>query len=132
MATQPQSIAASTVHQLIEALQGQDLEAALALYAPDAEWEIHVPGWDTDRTGREEIAERLIPWFMQREAYEIAGYALMEQGNRVALRWEQHWNDSEDGAPCTCHQGHFFEVADGLIQRHWMCCAGVTAHYPET
>jgi ketosteroid isomerase-like protein len=132
MATQQRSIANSTVHQLIEALQEQDLDAALALYASDAEWEIHVPGWDTDRVGQEEIAERLVPWFMQRDNYEVVGYSLIEQGNTVALRWEQHWTDGEDGAPCTCHQSHFFEVNHGLVRRHWMYCAGVMAHYPES
>jgi ketosteroid isomerase-like protein len=131
MSVQPTTRPVETVELLIEALKAQDLATVLDLYAADADWEIHVPGWDTRRSGREDLAERLIPWFIERVGYEIAGYAVLEQGNTVALRWEQHWFDQHDGAPCTCHQSHFFEVEDGLIRRQWMYCSGVMAHYPD-
>ena len=123
--------ARATIERLIETLAAQDLDATLALFAPDALWEAHVPGWDTQMRGREEIAERLIPWFIARDDYEIAGYQLAGEGETVALRWEQHWRDAHDGAPCICHQSHFFTVHDGQITRQWMYCAGVNVDGAE-
>lgn len=124
--------ARATIERLVEALAAQDLDATLDLYAPDARWEFHVPGWDDERQGREAIAAQLIPWFILRDGYEIAGYQLIQEGPVVALRWEQHWRDAGDGAPCTCHQSHFFDVEEGRIRRHWMYCSGVTAHADES
>jgi ketosteroid isomerase-like protein len=125
------SEARATIERLIEALAAQNLDAALALFAPDAIWEAHVPGWDTVMQGRDEIAERLIPWFITRDGYEIVGYQVAGEADTVALRWEQHWRDAHDGAPCVCHQSHFFTVRAGHITRQWMYCAGVNVYGEE-
>ena len=109
--------ARATSERLIEALAAQDRDATLALFAPDAVWEAQVPGWDLVMQGRDELIERLLPWFITRAGYEIVGYQLAGEGDTVALRWEQHWRDSHDGAPCVCHQSHFFTVHDGQITR---------------
>jgi ketosteroid isomerase-like protein len=117
----------ATIERLVDALAAQDLDASMALYHADAVWEIHVPGWDTTLVGKPDIAERLIPWFITRDQYEIVGYQIIDHDDTVALRWEQRWRDAMDGVPCTCHQSHFFQVRDGLISRQWMYCAGITA-----
>jgi hypothetical protein len=124
----------ATIERLVNTLADQDLDATLQLYSPHATWEIHVPGWDALLRGHEQIASRYIPWFINRDGYEIVGYQVIGQGEVVALRWEQHWRDDRDGAPCTCHQSHFFDVREGLIERHWMYCSGVTVweYEPET
>jgi len=64
------------------------------------------------------------------DGFEIAGYRLVSEGDLVALRWELHWRDDEDGAPCLSHQSHFFEVANDRIRRHWMYCSGVHVYEP--
>ena len=122
--------ARQTIERYVDALAAQDFDAALGCFAPDAVWEHHTPGWDAQSVGHEEIAARLYPWFIAREQYEIVGYDLVDHGETVALRWEQHWRNPGDGYPCTCHQSHFFQVTDGQIQRQWMYCAGVTVWEP--
>jgi ketosteroid isomerase-like protein len=116
---------ATTVEQFVEALRRRDLAAVLALYAPDATWEVHVPGGDGLQHGPAEIADLMDPWFTGRAGFTIARHRLVSADSTWALQWELHWLDAVDGTPCTCHQSHFFEVRDGLIARHWLYCAGV-------
>jgi ketosteroid isomerase-like protein len=119
------------VERFLQALGARDLQATLAAYAPDAVWEVHVPGGDGYQRGRDEIADLLVPFYTSRDGLEIARYRLIDQGGMVALQCEIHWRDGHDGAPCVSHQSHFFEVSDGLIQRHWLYCSGVRVHDAE-
>jgi ketosteroid isomerase-like protein len=120
-----------TIERFVEALAARDLAAALALYEPEAVWEVHVPGGDGYQQGIEEIADLLDPWFTGRDGFEVARYRVVDQSDTVALQWELHWRDKEDGAPCISHQSHFFEVQDGRIHRHWLYCSGVRVYELE-
>ena len=120
-----------TVERFLQALGACDLEATLALYAPDAVWEVHVPGGDGLERGPEEIGQVLVPFYISRDGFEIARYRLVDQPGVVALQCELHWRDAEDGAPCISHQSHFFEVENGRIQRHWLYCSGVRVYEAE-
>ena len=99
-------------------------ERFVAVYAPGAVWGVHVPGWDGLLTDAADI-RALHASFFGREEFRIDRYQLVAEGNTVALRWSLGWRDRKDGAPCVSFQSHFFEVADGLIRRHGMYCAGV-------
>jgi limonene-1,2-epoxide hydrolase len=116
---------ATIIEQFVEALRQRDLAAVLALYAPDATWEVHVPGGDGLQQGPAEIADLMDPWFTGRAGFTIARHRLVGADSTWALQWELRWRDAVDGEPCTCHQSHFFEVRDGLIACHWLYCAGV-------
>jgi hypothetical protein len=115
----------ATVERFVEALGARDLAAAMALYDPEATWEVHVPGGDGLQEGVAEIAALMDPWFTGRDGFAIERWRLIGDGPVIALQWELHWRDAADGAPCISHQSHVFEVRDGLIQRHWLYCSGV-------
>ena len=129
--TAPASAERQTVERFVRALAERDQQAALALYEPAADWEVHVPGGDGLQHGVGEIGELLRPWFTGRDGFEVARYQLVDQGESVALRWELHWRDELDGAPCVSHQSHFFDVRNGRIHRHWLYCSGVRVVQPE-
>jgi hypothetical protein len=120
----------TTVERFVEALGRRDLAAAMTLYDPAATWEVHVPGGDGLQAGVDEIAALMEPWFTGRDGFAIERRRLVGDGPTIALQWELRWRDAADGAPCVSHQSHFFEVRDGLIQRHWLYCSGVRVFDP--
>src|SRR5436309_2267708 len=126
--TEEASSERATVERFVRALAARDQEGALALYEPQAEWEVHVPGGDGVQQGVGEIGELLRPWFTGRDGFEVAQYQLVDQDGTVALRWELHWRDELDGAPCVSHQSHFFDVRQTRIHRHWLYCSGVRVY----
>jgi len=127
-ATNQASDERAIVERFVHALAARDQQAALGLYEPDAEWEVHVPGGDGLQRGVGQIGELLRPWFTGRDGFDIAEYQLVGQGTMVALRWELHWRDELEGAPCISHQSHFFDVRGGRIHRHWLYCSGVRVY----
>jgi hypothetical protein len=118
----------ATVEQFVTALAARDLAAAMRLYAPAATWEVHVPDMDDLLDDPSAIAARMDPWFTGRDGFLVARHRVIGDGPELALQWELHWRDAHDGAPCVSHQTHVFEVADGLIERHWLYCAGVRVY----
>jgi ketosteroid isomerase-like protein len=118
----------ATVERFIQALRARDLQATLDTYAPDAVWEVHVPGGDGLQQGPDEIGQVLVPFYISRDGFEVARHRMIEHGETVALQCELHWRDEQDGAPCVSHQSHFFEVRDDRIQRHWLYCSGVRVY----
>lgn len=117
-----------TVERFVAALADRDLPAAMRLYAPAATWEVHTPGTDGRLDGPSEIAGRMDPWFTGRDGFTVARHRAIGDGPVVALQWELHWRDAQDGAPCVSHQSHVFEVVGGLIERHWLYCSGVRVY----
>ena len=124
IASAPESRAREVVERFVRAMEHQDLAAVVALYAPDAAWEVHVPGWDAAVTDRAELRE-LHEGFFGRDEFRVEGCQLVEEGTTMALRWGLTWRDREDGAPCLSFQSHFCEVAGDRIRRHRMYCTGV-------
>jgi ketosteroid isomerase-like protein len=122
------SEACTTVERFIKALGARDLKGTLATYAPDAVWEVHVPGGDGLQRGVDEIGLLLAPYYIDRDGFDVAEYRILDRADTVALRCELHWLDARDGAPCVSHQSHFFEVRGGRIQRHWLYCSGVRVY----
>lgn len=125
------SEARAAVERYVAALAARDLTAAMEIYAPDAIWEVHVPGDDGLQEGPAEIAALLELWFTGRDGFTVARHRLVEQDDILALQWQLAWRDEADGAPCTSHQSHFFAVRDGLIQQHWLYCSGVRVYERE-
>src|SRR2546423_9773812 len=67
--TAPASAERQTVERFVRALAERDQQAALALYEPAADWEVHVPGGDGLQHGVGEIGELLRPWFTGRDGF---------------------------------------------------------------
>lgn len=119
------------IERYVELTAAQDLSGIVALYAPDARWDVHVPGWDTTADRPAAIEELQYDLFVHnRDAFAVDDYQLLADGDAVALRWDLSWRDRQDGARCLCFQSHFFRVRDGRIHRHQMYCAGVRAYEP--
>jgi SnoaL-like domain len=118
---------AATIETFVQRMIDQDLGGVLALYGPDAVWEVHVPSWDGRTSDPEEMLD-LHQGYFGRQDFHVVDYDIIAQNDTVGLRWDLEWNDRDDGAPCASFQSHFFQVVDGQIRRHWMYCAGVRAY----
>jgi limonene-1,2-epoxide hydrolase len=123
--TQPDSV--STVESFVQYMINQDLKAVVALYAPGAVWEVHVPSWDGVTSDPEEMLD-LHQGYFGRLDFKVVAHDIITNGEDVALRWDLEWTDRDDGATCASFPSHFFRVQDGQIRRHWMYCAGVRAY----
>jgi len=121
----------AVVERFVRALAGRDLGATLALYAPDALFEVHVPGWDALVEEPAEIGELLQDFFIGREGFRVSQHQILGEGRTAAQRVNLEWRDAEDGAPCVCFQSHFFETEEGAVHLHRMYCAGVRVQRPE-
>jgi ketosteroid isomerase-like protein len=109
-----------------------DIEAIVALYAPNACWDAHVPGWDTTAGQPAEFRRLHEDFFVAgRDDFSVDGYQIVAEGDSVALRWDLSWRDRDDGAHCVSFQSHFFTLHAGRIGRHEMYCAGVRAYLAE-
>jgi hypothetical protein len=118
---------AATIETFVQRMIDQDLGGVLALYGPDAVWEVHVPSWDGRTSDPEEMLD-LHQGYFGRQDFHVVDYDIIAQNDTVGLRWDLEWIDRDDGAPCASFQSHFFQVVDGQIRRHWMYCAGVRAY----
>src|SRR5215208_1398429 len=113
------------VERFVELIAAQDLDGLVALYAPDALWEVHVPGWDGVASRSEEARDFHHGFFVQNwDVFTVDDYRLIADGDAVALRWTLSWRDRQDGAHRVSFQSHVFEVVNGLIHRHHMYYAG--------
>ncbi len=115
----------TVVERFVAALAARDREAATALYAPDALFEAHVPGWDPIVEGPMEIGELLEDFFIGRDGFRVGRSEIVADGPMAALNFDLEWRAAGDGAPCLCFQGHAFALADGRIRLHRMYCPGV-------
>jgi ketosteroid isomerase-like protein len=123
--TQPRDVVA----RFVELIAAQDLDGLVSLYAPNALWEVHVPGWDGSASCPADLIDLHHGFFVQnRDAFAVDGYQILADGDSVALRWTLSWRDRQDGAHCVSFQSHFFDIANGQIHRHHMYCAGVRAY----
>jgi hypothetical protein len=119
------------VEQFVRALAARDLAATKALYAPDALFEVHVPGWDALVDDPAEIGDLLQDFFVGRDAFRVSQYEILGADQTAAVRLNLEWRDAHDGAPCVCFQSHFFETEAGAIHLHRMYCAGVRVQRQE-
>jgi ketosteroid isomerase-like protein len=125
---QPTVTARDVIDRFVDLVAAQDLDGIVALYAPGARWDVHVPGWDGVAKSPVEYRDFHYVYFVEhRDAFSVDGYQLAVEGDTAALRWDLSWTDRRDGARCVSFQCHFFEVHSGLIFRHHMYCAGVRA-----
>jgi ketosteroid isomerase-like protein len=123
------SQARDLIGRYVELIAAQDLDGVVGLYAPDAHWEVHVPGWDTTADHSAAIEDFQYRFFVHnRDAFAVDGHQLVADGDAVALRWDLSWRDRQGGAHCVSFQSHFFQIRNGLIHRHQMYCAGVRAY----
>jgi len=134
MCTQPtaaglDSCALETVKQFVRLMEQQDLAGVVALYAPDALWEVHVPGWD-DLLDDPRDMFALHQDFFGRDQFRIDRHQLIGSGDSVALNWDLGWRDRAHGLPAASFQSHVFDVHGGRIHRHRMYCAGVRVYEP--
>jgi ketosteroid isomerase-like protein len=118
---------AATIETFIQRMIDQDLTGVVALYRPDAVWEVHVPSWDGSTADPYEMLD-LHQSYFGRLNFRVVDYDIIAENELVALRWHLEWTDRDDGAPCASFQSHFFQVHDNKIRRHWMYCAGVRAY----
>ncbi|HET8629018.1 MAG TPA: nuclear transport factor 2 family protein [Thermomicrobiales bacterium] len=116
------------VERYVQALAARSLGGALALYAPGARFEVHVPGRDTLVEEPGEIGALLQDFFIGRDAFRVAERQILDRAGTAALRMHLEWRDEADGAPCVCFQSHFFEVEAAQIRLHRMYCAGVRVY----
>jgi hypothetical protein len=117
----------ATIETFVQRMIDQDLPGVVALYGPDAVWDVHVPSWDGSISAPEEMLD-LHQGYFGRLDFRVVGYNIIAERDLVGLRWDLEWTDRDDGAPCASFQSHFFQVRDGQICRHWMYCAGVRAY----
>src|SRR5688572_22247074 len=115
----------AVVERFVAALASRDRAAATALYASDAQFEVHVPGWDPVVEGPGEIGDLLDDFFIGRDGFKVNRSEILAEGQTAALNFDLQWRAAEDGAPCLCFQSHAFALADGQIHLHRMYCAGV-------
>ena len=115
----------AVIERFVAALVARDRAAATALYAPDAQFEAHVPGWDPVVEGPGEIGILLDDFFIGRDDFRVSRSEILAEGQMAALNFDLEWRAAEDGAPCFCFQSHAFALADGQIRLHRMYCAGV-------
>lgn len=119
----------AVAEQFVHLMRTQDLAGVVALYAPDAVWEIHVPGWDDRLAEWRELLDQHQEFF-GRDQFRIDRYELIAAGERVALTWDLGWRDRGSGLPAASFQSHTFLVRDGFIRFHRMYCAGVRVYQP--
>jgi ketosteroid isomerase-like protein len=117
----------SVIDAYLAALTARDLAATLALYAPGAVFEPHVPDWDGATDDRDEMGEWLDDFFISRDGLRVVDQEVVRQGDVAALRIVLRWRDAGDGQPCLCFQTHFFDLEGERIRVHRMYCAGVRA-----
>jgi len=117
--------------RFVAAIAARDLGAAMALYAPEATFEAHVPGWDVSVDEPADVSGLLDDFLIGRDGFRVLRYRVIGEEGAAALRCDLQWHDEEDGAPCLCYQSHFFEVAGDRIRYHHMYCAGVRVQRPE-
>lgn len=115
----------SVIDGFVEALAARDLPAAVALYAPAAIFESHVPDWDGVTDDRAEISAWLDSFFIRRDGFRVVDRAIVRQGDVAALRIVMRWHNADDGRPCLCFQSHFFDLDAEHIRVHRMYCSGV-------
>jgi hypothetical protein len=115
----------AVVERFVAALAARDRAAATALYASDAQFEVHVPGWDPVVEGRGEIGDLLDDFFIGRDDFKVNRSEILAEGQAAALNFDLQWRAAEDSAPCLSFQSHAFALADGQIRLHRMYCAGV-------
>ena len=104
----------TVVEKFNAAWNAGDLEATLALLAPDAVFENTSPAPDGERvTGREAIRAAWAPVFatpgMRFEQEEAVAC-----GTRVVVRWRYHWRNP-DGTPGSVRGIDLFTVRNGQI-----------------
>jgi hypothetical protein len=119
-AQNPTAVASDFVNLMAK----QDLAGVMALYAPDARWEVHVPGWDDLMTDPIEMLD-LHQEFFGRDRFHVDRYELIAAGDSVSLNWDLSWRDRASGLPAVSFQSHTFHIADSGIRLHRMYCAGV-------
>jgi limonene-1,2-epoxide hydrolase len=115
----------AVAERFIQALAQRDGAAATTLYAPDARFEAHVPGWDPIVEGPEAIGDLLHGFFLARDGFRVARSEILADGPAAALTCDLEWRAADDGAPCRCFQSHTFQIAAGRIRLQRMYCAGV-------
>ena len=115
----------AVVERFVAALVVRDRAAATALYAPDAQFEAHVPGWDPVVEGPSEIGDLLDDFFIGRDGFRVDRSEILAEGQLASLNFDLQWRSAEDGAPCLSFQSHAFALRDGQIRLHRMYCAGV-------
>jgi ketosteroid isomerase-like protein len=115
----------SVIEDFVDALAARDLAAAVNLYARDAVFETHVPGWDGVTDDRAEIGEWLDDFFISRDGFRVVDRQIIRQGEVAALRIVMRWRDTDGGHPCLCFQSHFFDLDGERIRFHRMYCAGM-------
>jgi limonene-1,2-epoxide hydrolase len=121
----------AVVERFVAALAARDREAATALYAPGAQFEVHVPGWDTVVEDPAEIGDLLDHFFIGRAGFRVDRSEIVAEGALAALNFDLQWRAGEEGAPCRSFQSHAFALADGQIRVHRMYCAGVRVFRDE-
>jgi ketosteroid isomerase-like protein len=127
-----ETTASRVIDGFVAALAARDLGAAVDLYAPEAVFEPHVPGWDGATTDRAEIGAWLDDFFVSRDGFRVEEQQIIRQGDVAALRIVMTWREAETGAPCLCFQSHFFDLDGEHIRVHRMYCAGVRVADVET
>lgn len=115
----------AVVERFVRALAARDGAAAAALYAPDARFEAHVPGWDPTVVGPTEIAELLDGFFLAREGFQVTRSDILTDGPAAALTFDLAWDADTPDAICRCFQSHTFAIEAGQIRAQRMYCAGI-------
>ena len=111
--------------QFVAALAARDRAAATSLYAPEARFEAHVPGWDPTVEGPAVIGELLQDFFIGRDDFRVTRSEIITEGASAALNFDLAWRTAEHDASCRCFQSHTFAIEAGKIRLHRMYCAGV-------
>lgn len=128
-AASPDQHTLAVADAFVRLMANQDLSGVVALYAPDAVWEIHVPGWDDRLTDHRDLLAQHREFF-GRDEFRIDRHELIANGEQVALTWDLGWRDRRSGLPAASFQSHTFLMHDGLIRLHRMYCAGVRVYEP--
>ena len=111
--------------RFVAALAARDRAAATRLYAPEARFEAHVPGWDPTVVGPVVIGELLQDFFIGRDDFRVTRSEILTEGASAALNFDLTWRTPDDDASCLCFQSHTFAIEAGKIRLHRMYCAGV-------
>jgi ketosteroid isomerase-like protein len=94
--TEPRAV----IERFVDRIAAQDLDGVVALYGPDALWEVHVPGWDGVANHPAALYELHHGYFVQnRDAFSVDGYQLLADGDAIALRWDLSWRESRRWSP---------------------------------
>ena len=117
--------AQAVAEQFVAALVARDRPAATGLYAPEARFEAHVPGWDPTAVGPGVIGELLQDFFIGRDDFRVIRSEILTDGAAAALNFDLTWRTPDDDASCLCFQSHTFAIEAGKIRLQRMYCAGV-------